>query len=135
GEVASYLGRSARKQPPLAIARFHRQALAMPCDTVRKADARGITSGIAGDLVQPGETRTVAGQAVERVRRVGADRIPRVAEADGAAQCRSALAAHPDWRVWLLHRFWREDDAGELDMLALEVRIVLGPERSERLQV
>src|SRR6266852_4696541 len=96
--------RTSSAPAPLAVARLRRHALAMLGDSVGQADALGVAAGVAGELAQAGDAGVEAGQAVERMRRVGADRIPRVAEPDGAAQGGSALAAHPDRRVGLLHR-------------------------------
>src|SRR6516165_7542410 len=67
--------------------------------------------------------------------RVGADRIPAVADAGGATQRRAAFTANPDRRVGLLRRLWLEADVGELDVTALEAWIVLGPQLAEGVQI
>ena len=67
--------------------------------------------------------------------RVGADRIPGVADPRGAAQGRAALAADPNRWVGLLHRLRLEQDVGEFDVAAREARIVLGPQLTERIEI
>ena len=51
-----------------------------------------------------------------------------------AAQCRSALPADPDRRMWSLHRLGCEDDIVERDEFARHGRCVGGPERLEGFQ-
>ena len=97
--------------------------------------ALGIAPGLRRHLAQARDLGLEARQAVERVGRVGADRIPGIAEARGAAQRRPALAADPDRRMRLLHRLGREVDVVEAHVLAGEPRLVLGPQLEEGLDV
>ena len=63
-------------------------------------------------------------------RRLGR-RVPAVPQRRHALERAGAVAADPDRRVRLLHRLGREADLAHVVELALEARIVLGPERLE----
>src|SRR6202011_6096353 len=64
-----------------------------------------------------------------------ADRIPGIADAGSSSQCGAALASDPDRRMRLLHGLGIETDIGEPDMLAVELRRILGPELNESAHI
>ena len=97
--------------------------------------ASALRPASCGHLAQARDLRLEARQAVERIGRVGADRIPGIAQLGGAAQRRPALAADPDRRMRLLHRLGVDQDVVEADVLARELRVRLGPELDEGLDV
>src|SRR5206468_3821282 len=105
---------------------------AVAMDPIGERDARRIASGVLDELAQPFDRGAVARQGVERMLRIGADRVPAVAELRGAAHRRPALAADPQSGMRLLHRLGREQDVRKLDEAALEPRLRLGPQRAER---
>ena len=72
---------------------------------------------------------------VQRKLRVTRAGRPPVAERRGAADGRRTLAADPERRMGLLHRLGREFYVGELQVLTLELRVLVIPERDEGAQV
>src|SRR5262249_20273831 len=111
----------------LAVGRLGRHRVAMLGAAIGKGDALRIAARLGGELAQLLDAGAVALEAVERMRRVEAGRIPGIGEAGGAAQRRRALAGRPERRVRLLHRLRREDDVGETDMLAGKARVISCP--------
>ena len=97
----------------------------------RQADRLGIAPRLSGHLAQARHLGLETRQAIERILRVGTDRIPGIADAGGSSQRRTALASDPDRRMRLLHGLRLETDIGESDMLAVELRRILGPEFNE----
>ena len=65
--------------------------------------------------------------------RVGANRVPAIAQPSGAAHGPAALAAYPDGRVGMLRGFRQEIDIGKAAVVAVEGWIVARPEFFERL--
>ena len=125
----------AGEQPPLAVVGARRQGFAPAGDAIGERDLRRVAPGLAGQPAQPLDPGREALHRIEPVLRVGADRIPAVAEPRGAAQRRAALAADPDRRVRLLHRLGLEQHIGEFDVFAVEARIVLGPQLAAGHQI
>ena len=72
---------------------------------------------------------------IQRKLRVARAGRPTVTERRGAADSRRTLAADPEWRMGSLHRLGREFNVGELQVLPLELRVLLIPERDEGAQV
>src|SRR3954451_13848902 len=102
----------------------HRAAQAQP-------DRLGIATRFGGHLAQARHLSLETRQAIERILWVGADRIPRIADAGSSSQRRTTLTSDPDRRMRLLHGLWLETDIGESDMLAVELRRIPRPEFNE----
>src|SRR5207248_471542 len=101
---------------------------------VDEADLLRVTALFAAMPVQPVDAAAEAGQRIEPELRVGADRVPGVAEPCGAAQRRAALAADPD-RHPLLHRTRLEKDVRELDVFAVEFGVLVAPQLAAGQQI
>src|SRR3954470_8201755 len=106
----------------LAVAGLCRRGFAEHRDAQAQPDSLGIAAHLRGQLGKARGLGLEPRQAVERILRVGPDRIPGVAEARGPPQRRAALAPNPDRRMRLLNGFWIETDIGEFDVLAVEFR-------------
>src|SRR5205823_6978020 len=124
-DVASHRIIVARKEAPVAVIGLLRDGLAALRHAIGETDRLRVAVGVAGALVQPLDAALKALQRVEPEFRVGADRVPGVAEPGGAAQRRAALAADPN-RDALLHRPRLEKDVREVRVLALEGRVFPG---------
>jgi hypothetical protein len=124
-QVAGDVGRLAREQAALAVARRSRQLVAELAGAQHQPD---LATGRRRHLLQPLALDLVALEAVHRVGGVGADRVPRVAERRGAAHGGRALAAHPDRRMRLLHGLRTKGDVVEPAVGAVELRPLLAPQ-------
>src|SRR5882724_1215761 len=69
-----------------------------------QADRLGIATRLTGQLAQARNLGLETHQAIERILRVGTDRIPGIADPGSSSQRRTALASDPDRRMRLLHR-------------------------------
>src|SRR6516162_3012041 len=96
-----------------------------------RPDRLRIATRFGGHLAQARHLDLITRQAIERILRVGTDRIPRIANADSSSQRRTALASDPDRRMRLLHGLRLETDIGETDMLTVELRRIPRPEFNE----
>src|SRR3954471_22623019 len=83
-------------EPALAIVGLLGDRLAELGEAIGDPDLLRVPAGIARQLPAPPNAPLYPLQRVERVARVGADRIPGVAEPSGAPHRRAALAAGPD---------------------------------------
>src|SRR5262245_25550719 len=110
-------------------------AFAVAMDPKGERDACRIAADVGGQLAQALDRRPVARHGVEPMLRIGADRIPTVADSCGAAHCRPAFAADPQRRARLLHRLGGEQDVRKLDEAAVEPRLVLRPQLAKRHQI
>src|SRR5882672_1188482 len=133
-EVGDDVGFAAREQPPLAVRGFRRHSLTVALDAKAHTHRRRLAARLGDGLAQAADAGLEARQRVEQVLVVGADRIPGIADARGAAQRRSRLAADPD-RQGLLHRLGLQHDAVELGVAALEARRGLAPQHAEGVDV
>src|SRR5216684_2387759 len=75
-----------------------------------QADRLRIATRFGGHLAQARHLDLITRQAIERILRVGTDRIPRIADAGSSSQRRTALASDPDRRMRLLHGLRLETD-------------------------
>jgi hypothetical protein len=115
----------------LAIAGLWWRSLAEHRDAQAEAHRLGIAPRFRGHLAKARRLGLEARQAVERILRVGADRIPGIADARSPPQRRTALASDPDRRMRLLHGLRVETEIGEPNMLAVEFWRVHCPEFDE----
>ena len=102
------------------------------------AETRGYgilgATGPAGQGAQPGDLpRQLLG--LQDGWRAQADGHPSVAQLGGAADGRAGVAADPDGRMGFLHRLGVEPGARQLVILALELRLFLGPKLFEQADV
>src|ERR1700675_148697 len=118
-----------------AIAGLCWRGLAEHRDAQAEPDRLGIATGLSDHLAQARRLSLETRQAIERILRVGPDRIPGIADAGSPPQCRTALASDPDRQMRLLHGLRIETDIGEADMFAVELRRVFRPEFDEGAQI
>src|SRR5262249_26555970 len=114
-------------EPALAIVGLLRDRGPKLREAVGDADLLRVAAGITRQLLDAFDAALEALQRVEPVPRVGADRIPGVAEPGGAPHRRPAFAADPD-RHPLLHRARLEEDVGEVGVFAVEARVLVAPQ-------
>src|SRR5579871_2684050 len=118
-----------------AIRRDRRHGVAIALDAVGERNLRRVAAGLAGRPLQPRYARAIAGQRVEQMTVVAADRIPCIAQTGRAAQGGPAFAADPDWRVRRLDRLRFEGDARKPDPPSGVAGRALGPQRLERADI
>src|SRR6516162_5841483 len=119
------------KQAVFAITGLRWRALAEHRAAQAQADRLRIATRFGGHLAQARHLDLITRQAIERILRVGTDRIPRITDAGSTSQRRTALASDPDRRMRLLHGLRLETDIGETDMLTVELRRIPRPEFNE----
>src|SRR5215467_900713 len=112
-QISDDIRRLAGEQPPLAVIGARWQRFPPAADAVGESDFRRVASRLADEPAQPFDPGRETLHRVEPVLRIDADRIPAVADPSDTAQDRAALAADPDRRVRLLHRFRLEQHVGE----------------------
>src|SRR6516162_1871107 len=130
-QIADDIAYLTGEQPPLAIVRTVRQRPAPACDAVGESDLRRIAPNFTSQAAEPIDPALEAPHRIEPVLRVGADRVPAIADPRGAAQCPATLAADPDGRIGLLHRLRLEQNIGEFDIATRKARVILGPQLDE----
>src|SRR6185437_15967533 len=113
--------RSAGGPAVFAVTGLRWRGLAEHRDAQAQADRLGIASRFGRHFAQAIRLGLEPRQAIDRILRVGTDRVPGIAEAGSPPQRRAALASDPDRRVRLLHGLRVEADIGESDMLAVEL--------------
>src|SRR5262245_65756920 len=96
------------EKEPLAIVSLCGRRGSGAMDPKGERDACRIAADVGGQLAQALDRRPVARHGVEPMLRIGADRIPTVADSCGAAHCRPAFAADPQRRARLLYRLGGE---------------------------
>ena len=111
----------------VAVIRLFRDRLAELREAVGERHVLGVAAGIARHFAQAIDTALKALQRVEPLARVGADRVPGVAELGGTPHRRTAFAADPD-RHPLRHRARLEKDIREIRVFAGETGILVGPQ-------
>src|SRR5262245_57427515 len=116
------------EQAMFAVTGLRRCGLAEQSNAQAQSDGLGIAPHLSNHLAQTRRLGLETRQAIERILRVGPDRIPGIADAGRSPQRRAALAADPDRRMRLLHGFWIETDIGEPNMLPVKLGGILGPE-------
>src|SRR5262249_56599702 len=84
------------EQAMFAITGLPWRGLAEHRNAQAQADRLGIATRFGGHLAQARRLGLETRQAIERILRVGADRIPRIADARSSSQRRTALASDPD---------------------------------------
>src|SRR5215471_2680175 len=134
-DVIRDLLRRAGQRAALAIGQGLGLQVVQPTGAVGETYGRRVASNLLGIALDPGGIFGVLRRGADGEARVGADGIPGISEASGPTQRRRALATDPDGWVRLLHRFGRERDVREAAVLALEGRIVAGPQLLEGADV
>src|SRR6185437_6720 len=118
---------AAREEAPVAVIRLFRDRRAALGHAIGEGDLLRVAARVAAMALEPLDPVLEPGHRVEPECRVGADRIPAVAELRGAAQGRTAFAADP-YRDPLLYRARLEEHVGEFDVFAVERRVFVGPQ-------
>src|SRR5207248_3263991 len=112
------VGRSSGEEPPLASVIAGRNGAAVSGDPVCDGDVRGLAAGGADQVLHAINPGAKIGQGIERVLRVGSDRVPGITKPGNAAECRLTLASDPQRRVRLLYGLGGHDDVGKMDETA-----------------
>src|SRR6185503_19149098 len=132
--VAAELEHHVGEADPLVLREHvHHRLLAVGEHGVGDPEADAQLDGLEGALGPLGGGAELDQRLAELRGRLGGG-VPAVAEGDHPAEGAGAVAAHPDGRVRFLHRLGREAEIAELEELAVEGRVRLGPQDLERAQ-
>src|SRR5580700_9183562 len=104
---------TAGEQAVFAVTSQRWRSLAEHRAAQSQADRLWIAPRFSAHLAQARHLGLETRQAIERIVRVGTDRVPRIADAGSSPQRRTALASDPDRRMRLLDGLRLEADIGE----------------------